>query len=137
MPTFALIFPRPLACFCRGNKYVFFPCVNNARVLSDARQFQKRTATFVGGDCLEIIESTVHEINRSAFHRQRLGPFVGKNDGDGIRQHRRRGTTTGFFKAYDARTGKEPWEFNAGLGIISAPMCYSIDGRKYASVPVG
>src|SRR3546814_5291651 len=46
-------------------------------------------------------------------------------------------TATGFFKAYDAKTGKELWKFNAGLGIIGAPMSYELEGRQYVSVLVG
>jgi quinohemoprotein ethanol dehydrogenase len=47
------------------------------------------------------------------------------------------GTATGLFKAFDAKSGKEVWKFNAGLGIISAPMSYSIGGKQYVSVLVG
>lgn len=47
------------------------------------------------------------------------------------------GTADGYFKAYDARKGKELWAFNAGLGIISAPMSYSAGGKQYVSVLVG
>ena len=47
------------------------------------------------------------------------------------------GTATGYFKAYDAKSGKELWKFNAGLGIIGAPMSYSRDGKQYVSVLVG
>jgi quinohemoprotein ethanol dehydrogenase len=47
------------------------------------------------------------------------------------------GTATGYFNAYDAKTGKELWKFDAGLGIISAPMSYSIDGKQYVSILVG
>jgi quinohemoprotein ethanol dehydrogenase len=47
------------------------------------------------------------------------------------------GTADGYFKAYDAKTGKEVWAFDAGLGIIGAPMSYSIDGRQYVSILVG
>jgi len=47
------------------------------------------------------------------------------------------GTADGYFKAYDAKTGKEVWKFDAGLGIIGAPMSYSIDGRQYVSILVG
>jgi quinohemoprotein ethanol dehydrogenase len=47
------------------------------------------------------------------------------------------GTADGYFKAYDAKSGKEVWAFDAGLGIIGAPMSYSIDGRQYVSILVG
>jgi quinohemoprotein ethanol dehydrogenase len=47
------------------------------------------------------------------------------------------GTADGYFKAYDAKTGKEVWGFDAGLGIIGAPMSYSIDGRQYVAILVG
>lgn len=47
------------------------------------------------------------------------------------------GTATGYFKAYDAKSGKELWKFNAGLGIIGAPMSYALSGTQYVSVLVG
>ena len=47
------------------------------------------------------------------------------------------GTADGYFKAYEAKSGKEVWAFDAGLGIIGAPMSYSIDGRQYVSILVG
>jgi quinohemoprotein ethanol dehydrogenase len=47
------------------------------------------------------------------------------------------GTADGYFEAYEAKTGKEVWKFDAGLGIIGAPMSYSIDGRQYVSILVG
>jgi len=47
------------------------------------------------------------------------------------------GTADGYFEAYDAQSGKEVWKFDAGLGIIAAPMSYSIDGRQYVSILVG
>jgi quinohemoprotein ethanol dehydrogenase len=47
------------------------------------------------------------------------------------------GEATGAFDAYDAKTGKEVWKFESGLGIIGAPMSYSIDGRQYVSILVG
>ena len=47
------------------------------------------------------------------------------------------GTADGYFSAYDATTGKRLWRFNAGLGIISPPISYSVKGRQYVSVLVG
>ena len=47
------------------------------------------------------------------------------------------GTADGWFTAYDARNGERLWRFNAGLGIIAAPMTYSVGGRQYVSVLVG
>jgi quinohemoprotein ethanol dehydrogenase len=47
------------------------------------------------------------------------------------------GEATGDFAAYDAGSGKVLWKFAAGLGIIGAPMSYSVDGRQYVSILVG
>ncbi|CAN7557731.1 PQQ-dependent dehydrogenase, methanol/ethanol family [Phenylobacterium sp. LjRoot219] len=47
------------------------------------------------------------------------------------------GTADGLFHAYDAKTGKALWDYNAGLGIIAAPMSYSVNGKQYVSVLVG
>lgn len=47
------------------------------------------------------------------------------------------GTADGYFTAYDALTGRVLWRFDAGLGIISAPISYSVGGNQYVSVLVG
>ncbi len=47
------------------------------------------------------------------------------------------GTADGFFRAYDAKGGKELWKFDAGLGIIAAPMSFSAGGKQYVSILVG
>jgi quinohemoprotein ethanol dehydrogenase len=47
------------------------------------------------------------------------------------------GTAEGTFNAYDARTGQRLWQFNAGLGIVGAPISYSVGGKQYVSVLVG
>ncbi len=47
------------------------------------------------------------------------------------------GTAEGMFNAYNAADGKRLWQFNAGLGIVGAPMSFSIGGKQYVSVLVG
>ena len=47
------------------------------------------------------------------------------------------GTGSGFLYAYDATTGQRVWNFNAGLGIIGAPISYTANGQQYISILVG
>jgi PQQ-dependent dehydrogenase (methanol/ethanol family) len=47
------------------------------------------------------------------------------------------GTMDGWFKAVDARTGKELWKFKTGSGIISQPMTYRYNGKQYIAVLSG
>ena len=47
------------------------------------------------------------------------------------------GTMDGWFKAVDARTGKDLWKFKTGSGIISQPMTYSYGGKQYIAVLSG
>lgn len=47
------------------------------------------------------------------------------------------GTAEGMLFAYDASTGRRLWGFNAGLGIIAAPISYAAGGKQYVSVLVG
>ena len=47
------------------------------------------------------------------------------------------GTGDGTFSAHHASTGERLWSFDAGLGIIAAPMSYSVAGKQYVSVLVG
>jgi quinohemoprotein ethanol dehydrogenase len=47
------------------------------------------------------------------------------------------GTADGWLYGYNARTGERVWKFNAGLGIVAAPISYSINGKQYVSVLVG
>jgi PQQ-dependent dehydrogenase (methanol/ethanol family) len=48
------------------------------------------------------------------------------------------GTMDGWFKAVDARSGKELWKFKTGSGIISQPITYrGPDGKQYVAVQAG
>ena len=47
------------------------------------------------------------------------------------------GTALGEFNAYRATSGEKLWSFDAGLGIIAAPMSYSVGGKQYVSILVG
>jgi len=39
--------------------------------------------------------------------------------------------------AYDARSGRELWQFDAGVGIGAPPMTYAIGGRQFVAVLAG
>jgi glucose dehydrogenase len=48
------------------------------------------------------------------------------------------GTMDGWFKAVNARTGEQLWQFKAGSGIISQPTTYKgPDGKQYVAVLSG
>jgi lanthanide-dependent methanol dehydrogenase len=48
------------------------------------------------------------------------------------------GTMDGWFKAVNARTGEQLWQFKAGSGIISQPTTYKgPDGKQYVAVLCG
>lgn len=47
------------------------------------------------------------------------------------------GDGEGLLHAYEAQTGKELWQFDAKLGIIGAPIAYSLDHDEYVAVLVG
>jgi quinohemoprotein ethanol dehydrogenase len=47
------------------------------------------------------------------------------------------GTADGWFRAYDAGTGKEFWKHYVGMGIIAAPSVWSAGGKQYVSVLAG
>ncbi|HSU43924.1 MAG TPA: methanol/ethanol family PQQ-dependent dehydrogenase [Casimicrobiaceae bacterium] len=48
------------------------------------------------------------------------------------------GTMEGWFKAVDAKTGKELWKFKTGSGIVGQPVSYrGPDGKQYVAVLSG
>jgi quinohemoprotein ethanol dehydrogenase len=47
------------------------------------------------------------------------------------------GTADGHVNAYDATNGQRLWNFNAGLGILAAPMSYEAHGKQYIALLVG
>jgi lanthanide-dependent methanol dehydrogenase len=48
------------------------------------------------------------------------------------------GTMDGWFKAVDARTGQQLWQFKTGSGIIGQPISYrGPDGKQYVAVLSG
>lgn len=47
------------------------------------------------------------------------------------------GNASGEFAAYDALNGDKLWSANVGLGIVAAPITYSLDDKQYVAVLVG
>jgi alcohol dehydrogenase (cytochrome c) len=47
------------------------------------------------------------------------------------------GEGNGRFRAYDSRTGKVLWTFNAGAGVNAPPSSYSVAGKQYVVVAAG
>jgi alcohol dehydrogenase (cytochrome c) len=47
------------------------------------------------------------------------------------------GQVDGTLYAYDAKTLKEVWSFNAGTGINAPPITYSVNGKQYIAILVG
>jgi alcohol dehydrogenase (cytochrome c) len=47
------------------------------------------------------------------------------------------GDLHGFFRAFDAKTGKELWKAQLGSGIGAGPISYAVDGKQYVAVVVG
>jgi PQQ-dependent dehydrogenase (methanol/ethanol family) len=47
------------------------------------------------------------------------------------------GEGNGWFRAYDAKTGKKLWEFQCGAGVNAPPVSYTINGTQYIAVAAG
>lgn len=47
------------------------------------------------------------------------------------------GTGDGYFKAFNAETGEQLWQFQTGTGVISPPITWEQDGEQYIGVTTG
>ncbi|MFT3799783.1 MAG: methanol/ethanol family PQQ-dependent dehydrogenase [Burkholderiaceae bacterium] len=47
------------------------------------------------------------------------------------------GTSDGFVKAFDSKTGKELWRFQTGSGVVSVPITWEMDGEQYVGIQSG
>ena len=47
------------------------------------------------------------------------------------------GTSDGYFKAFDHKSGKELWKFQSGSGVISCPITWEMDGKQYVGMASG
>ena len=57
--------------------------------------------------------------------------------GGGRRIHAGTGEANGWFRAYDAASGKVLWSFQAGAGVNAPASSYSVDGKQYIVVGAG
>ena len=47
------------------------------------------------------------------------------------------GEANGWFKAFDARNGKELWKYNCGAGVNAPAVSYMVNGKQYVAVAAG
>ena len=47
------------------------------------------------------------------------------------------GTNDRMFRAFDARTGEQLWQFKTNSGIMAPPSSYEVDGVQYIAVQSG
>lgn len=47
------------------------------------------------------------------------------------------GTSDGYIKAFDNKTGKELWKFQTGSGVVSIPVTWEMDGEQYVAIQSG
>ena len=47
------------------------------------------------------------------------------------------GEGNGWFKAYDARTGKVLWKYQCGAGVNAPAVSYTVNGKQYIAVAAG
>jgi PQQ-dependent dehydrogenase (methanol/ethanol family) len=47
------------------------------------------------------------------------------------------GEANGWFRAFDAKTGKELWRYNCGAGVNAPAVSYMVNGKQYVAVAAG
>ncbi|HTS23544.1 MAG TPA: PQQ-binding-like beta-propeller repeat protein [Casimicrobiaceae bacterium] len=47
------------------------------------------------------------------------------------------GEANGWFKAYDAKDGRELWKYNCGAGVNAPAVSYTVGGKQYVAVAAG
>lgn len=47
------------------------------------------------------------------------------------------GTSDGYVKLFNARTGAELWKFQTGSGVVSVPITWEMDGKQYIGLASG
>jgi alcohol dehydrogenase (cytochrome c) len=47
------------------------------------------------------------------------------------------GEGNGYFRAFDAKTGKKLWEFQCGAGVNAPAVTYMVGGKQYVAVAAG
>src|SRR5262252_5434549 len=47
------------------------------------------------------------------------------------------GEGNGYFRAYDAASGKKLWEFQCGAGVNAPAVSYTVNGKQYVAVAAG
>jgi alcohol dehydrogenase (cytochrome c) len=47
------------------------------------------------------------------------------------------GEGNGYFRAFDAKTGKKLWEFQCGAGVNAPAVSYMVKGKQYVAVAAG
>jgi alcohol dehydrogenase (cytochrome c) len=47
------------------------------------------------------------------------------------------GEANGWFKAFDAKSGKELWKYNCGAGVNAPAVSYMVNGKQYVAVAAG
>ena len=47
------------------------------------------------------------------------------------------GTSDGYVKIFNAKTGEELWKFQTGSGVVSVPITWEEDGKQYIGLASG